>query len=171
MFKECDGPRSGFGRECKRSDSKHWDLRGWIQTFHNQHHDSHHNCRHDQNYWQETLRKFLASNDYLRYKDLVTFHQYNNEDEIEVVNCQFYHKLFLSLKSSWSLSVHTTMRLRIFRRRHGHNGHLPFVQQRSEVDHNLHHHYDWNAQEKTKSPRSLASRLRDRVNLEKHQLI
>jgi len=58
--------------------------------------------------FEETLRKFLASNDYLRYKDLVTFHQYNNEDEIE---------------------------------------------------------------EKTKSPRSLASRLRDRVNLEKHQLI
>jgi len=33
--------------------------------------------------FEETLRKFLASNDYQRYKDLVTFHQYNNEDEIE----------------------------------------------------------------------------------------
>lgn len=33
--------------------------------------------------FEETLRKFLASNDYLRYKDLVTFHPYNNEDETE----------------------------------------------------------------------------------------
>jgi len=57
--------------------------------------------------FEETLRKFLTSNDYLRYKDLVTFHPYNNEDEIE----------------------------------------------------------------ERKSRRSLASRLRDRVNLEKQHLI
>lgn len=31
--------------------------------------------------FEETLKTFLASNDYLRYKDLVSFHQYNTEDE------------------------------------------------------------------------------------------
>ena len=42
-------------------------------------------CSHlDPNYPQETLKTFLASNDYLRYKDLVSFHQYNTEDEVGV---------------------------------------------------------------------------------------
>ena len=38
-------------------------------------------------YWKikETLRAFLATNDYLRYKDLVTFHQYNTEEEVFVM--------------------------------------------------------------------------------------
>ena len=38
-------------------------------------------------YWKikETLRAFLATNDYLRYKDLVTFHQYNTEEEVFVI--------------------------------------------------------------------------------------
>jgi len=58
--------------------------------------------------FEETLRKFLASNEYLRYNKLVTFHSYNNEDETEG---------------------------------------------------------------EKKSPRSLASRLRDRVNLEKQLLL
>ena len=34
---------------------------------------------------KETLRAFLATNDYLRYKDLVTFHQYNTEEEVFVI--------------------------------------------------------------------------------------
>ena len=34
---------------------------------------------------KETLRAFLATNDYLRYKDLVTFHQYNTEEEVFVM--------------------------------------------------------------------------------------
>ena len=34
---------------------------------------------------KETLRAFLATNDYLRYKDLVTFHQYNTEEEVLVM--------------------------------------------------------------------------------------
>ena len=39
----------------------------------------------DHHHFQETLRKFLASNEYLRYNKLVTFHPYNNEDESEVL--------------------------------------------------------------------------------------